>query len=97
MASHQVEESADVCVSERENYSPTSVLSAAGSDNLEIHKSRLSPASCATDDLSALLPTDENDDEHVGSDISCKEEDGFQLPVKASSALVPDNEPTVVC
>ncbi|KAK4394917.1 protein REVEILLE 1 [Sesamum angolense] len=79
---------------ERENYSPTSVFSAIGSDNLEstvaeMHKSRLSPASCATDTLSA------NDNEYVTSNISSKEEDGFHLSMKISLASVPDNKTTM--
>ncbi|XP_020548212.1 protein REVEILLE 7-like isoform X1 [Sesamum indicum] len=79
---------------ERENYSPTSVFSAIGSDNLEstvaeMHKSRLSPASCATDALSG------NDNEYATSNISSKEEDGFHLSMKISSASVPDNKTTM--
>ncbi|KAL1541920.1 ER-phagy receptor 1, variant 2 [Salvia divinorum] len=62
----------DVSVAKRENYSPTSVLSAIGSDILEsssvaVHKSRLSPASCATDAFS------DNEDER-----------GFRLPLKSA-------------
>ncbi|XP_047956309.1 protein REVEILLE 2-like [Salvia hispanica] len=73
-ASHQQEVmNDDVFVAKRENYSPTSVLSAIGSDILEsssvadVHKSRLSPASCATDAFS--------DNE---------EERGIRLPMKPS-------------
>ncbi|KAG6383133.1 hypothetical protein SASPL_157118 [Salvia splendens] len=73
-ASHEREvTNDDFSVAKRENYSPTSVLSAIGSDILEsssvadVHKSRLSPASCATDAFS--------DNE---------EERGFRLPLKPS-------------
>ncbi|KAI3454333.1 hypothetical protein Pfo_010996 [Paulownia fortunei] len=99
VVSHQLEGLTDVSVAERENYSPTSVLSAIGSNNLEstvaeMHKSRLSPASCATDALSAKLLA-ENDNEYVTSNISSKEEDGFHLSMKISSASVPDNKSTM--
>ncbi|KAH6770518.1 hypothetical protein C2S52_015321 [Perilla frutescens var. hirtella] len=95
--SHQLEGlSDDVSVAKRENYSPTSVFSAIGSDNLEstvaeMHKSRVSPASCATD-LSANLFT-ENDNE--ASNTPSKEERGFHLSMKISSASVPDNKSTM--
>lgn len=92
--SHQQEGTTDdVSLAKRENYSPTSVFSAIGSDNLEssvadVHKSRLSPASCATDAFSA------NDNETSNS--SSKEEQGFRLPMKKCSALLPDNKSTMV-
>ncbi|KAK6148224.1 hypothetical protein DH2020_019136 [Rehmannia glutinosa] len=98
--SHQAEGLTDVSVPERENYSPTSVLSANGSTNLEskvaeMHKSRLSPASCATDDaLSAKLLT-ENDKEYATSNISSKEEDGLHISMKASSASTPETKSTM--
>ncbi|KAL0356408.1 UNVERIFIED_CONTAM: protein REVEILLE 1 [Sesamum radiatum] len=46
-------------------------------------------ASCATDALSA------NDNEYATSNISSKEEDGFHLSMKISSASVPDNKTTM--
>ncbi|KAL8464780.1 hypothetical protein ACS0TY_034325 [Phlomoides rotata] len=55
-------------VDKRENYSPTCAFSAIGSDNLEstvaeVHESRLSPTSCATDALSAnLITANDNED-----------------------------------
>ncbi|CAA0818125.1 Protein REVEILLE 1 [Striga hermonthica] len=77
----------DVSVSERENHSPTSVLSAIGSNNeesplAETQKSCLSPASCATDNA--------NDNEHAMSDESSKEEDGLSLSLKMCADSGPD-------
>ncbi|KAK6123620.1 hypothetical protein DH2020_042638 [Rehmannia glutinosa] len=61
----------------------------------EMHKSRLSPASCATDDaLSAKLLT-ENDKEYATSNISSKEEDGLHISMKASSASTPETKSTM--
>ncbi|XP_057804136.1 protein REVEILLE 7-like isoform X2 [Salvia miltiorrhiza] len=97
-ATHQQEGvTDDVSIAKGENYSPTSVFSAIGSDNLEssvadVHKSRLSPASCATDDFSANLFTD---NDHETSNTSSKEDHGFGLPMKISSASLPDNKSTM--
>ncbi|KAL3824951.1 hypothetical protein ACJIZ3_020980 [Penstemon smallii] len=87
----------DVSVAERENLSPTSVLSAAVDGTLETtvadtHKSRISPASCATDVHSANFL--ENDNENVTSNTSAVERDGLNLSIK-SSATVCDDKSTV--
>ncbi|KAG8378635.1 hypothetical protein BUALT_Bualt07G0005900 [Buddleja alternifolia] len=93
MVSQEVEKPTDIPVVERENGSPTSVLSTIGSDNLEsMHKSRLSLASCATDALSANLLVAENDNENATSNVTPKEEEGFHFSLKISSRTVLDNK-----
>ncbi|PIN24832.1 Transcription factor, Myb superfamily [Handroanthus impetiginosus] len=79
----------DVSVPERDNLSPSSVLSAIGSDSLkstamEMHKSCLSPVSCATDSRSAYSLFTERDNDHATFDISVKEEIGFHLTMKTT-------------
>ncbi|GFP99071.1 titan-like protein [Phtheirospermum japonicum] len=75
---------------ERANRSPTSVLPVIDYD--EMHKSSLSPASCATDAHSACSLFTERGDEYVKSEISAKEEIGSCSSVRTSFASVPDNK-----
>ncbi|KAL6524586.1 ER-phagy receptor 1 [Orobanche hederae] len=89
--SRQVEGSTEESVSGRENCSPTSVLSALGSNNLESpvfenHNSRLSPTSCAADAA--------NDNEHAASN-SLSNENGFHLWLKTCSPSTPDDISTM--
>ncbi|XP_075504964.1 protein REVEILLE 7-like [Primulina tabacum] len=86
--------SSDGSFANRENLSPTSVLSTVCSDP-EIHKARVSPASCATDARSAKLMAAENDNEYVTSAPISKEDDDFNHSVKASSIPVPVNNSTM--
>ncbi|XP_051136648.1 protein REVEILLE 1-like isoform X1 [Andrographis paniculata] len=95
-----VEGSADISVSERDSYSPTSVLSTVGSDNLEctgagMSKSCLSPVSNAADALSSNLLNSENDNEYTTSNLSSKENDDCHFPIKISPAPIPNKKSTV--
>ncbi|KAL6493458.1 ER-phagy receptor 1 [Orobanche gracilis] len=89
--SHQVEGSAEESVSGRENCSPTSVLSALGSNNsespvFENHNSRLSPTSFATDAA--------HENEHATSNELSKET-CFHLSLKMCSPSTPDDISTM--
>ncbi|XP_011086968.1 protein REVEILLE 2 isoform X1 [Sesamum indicum] len=91
----EISHSPDASVPEKDNLSPTSVLSVVGSDTLEstvaeMHESCLSPASCSIDAPSTCSLLPERDDEYITSEISANEENGFRLSMKTSSNLVPD-------
>ncbi|KAL2478860.1 uncharacterized protein Fot_47874 [Forsythia ovata] len=97
MVSHQPERSPSPYISaaERENLSPTSVLSAVRSDafeSAEAHTSRLSSASCATDAHSANLLSTENDNEYVKFILAAEEDKDVHLSFQISCASVPDNK-----
>ncbi|XP_073134407.1 uncharacterized protein [Henckelia pumila] len=85
--------SSDVTFANGENLSPTSVLSTVCSDP-EIHKACVSPTSCATDARSAKFLATENDNEHMTSVLTSKEDDGFSYSVKVTSVSVPANNTT---
>ncbi|KAL0364463.1 UNVERIFIED_CONTAM: protein REVEILLE 1 [Sesamum angustifolium] len=96
----EISHSPDASAPEKDNLSPTSVLSMVGSDTLEstaaeMHNSRLSPASCSIDAHSTCSLLTERDDKHITSEISANEENGFRLPMKTSSFSVPDKNSPV--
>lgn len=83
---------------ERDNLSLTSVLSVIRSvafESTEVHTSRLSPASCATDAHSANLLSTENDNEYVEFSLAAEDKD-VHLSFQISSASVPDNKSAMV-
>lgn len=101
--SHQLgrSHSPNVSVPERENLSPTSVLSVICSDTVEaavveMHKNRVTPASSTTDAHSAHSLFIERDEEYVTSNVSAKEEIGSHLSRETSFASVADDKITMV-
>ncbi|KAL2461864.1 Protein REVEILLE 1 [Abeliophyllum distichum] len=94
MVSHQPERSPSPYISaaERENLSPTSVLSAVRSDAFESAEAHTSPASCATDAHSANLLSTENDNEFVKFGLAAEEEKDVHLSFQISRASIPDNK-----
>ncbi|KAK4426995.1 protein REVEILLE 1 [Sesamum alatum] len=89
--------SPDASAPEKDNFSPTSVLSVVGCDTTvaEMNKSRLSPASCSIDAHSTCSLLTERDDEYMTSEISANEENGFRLSMKTSSVSLPDKKSPV--
>ncbi|KZV34778.1 TITAN-like protein [Dorcoceras hygrometricum] len=85
--------SSDVTFANRENLSPTSVLSTVCSEP-EIYKACVSPASCSTDARSAKFLATDNDNEYVTSGITSKEDEDNNYSVKVSSIAVPANNST---
>ncbi|CAI9754056.1 unnamed protein product [Fraxinus pennsylvanica] len=88
-----------ISATERENLSPTSVLSALLSDafeSAEVHTSRLSLASCATDAHSANLLSTDNDNQYVKLSLATEEDKDVHLSFQISSASVLDNNSTTI-
>lgn len=97
----QAEGPINVPAFERESCSPTSVLSAVGSDNMgsagaETCKPNPSSTSHASYAHSSKSLTAENDNEHVGSNISAAVEDVYHLSIKMPSGLGEINKATMV-
>lgn len=86
--------SPNLSVSEKENQSPTSVLSAIASDTLgsegsEQHNGCSSPTSCTTDVHSVSLLPIEKENEHLTSNSSAEEKKGSSSSVQISSGPMP--------